>query len=518
MAAALSILGYAGAACCLFFIYRIVILLYNWARWLYRRQKYYSDAPLLSGMWQPFRLLERSLQDVYNMIVDELADKKTGALPAYWDRGFFGGGWNALIIVKPDDQRAVMNDLQRFPKPPELVFIVGTMLGNEYSLVLSEGEVWRRQRKMLSPVFHSGKLISMFSEMERQITHFSDELLCKKDAAALASAWHLPTEQFANPIPLFERVTLKIILAGCFGQELDLEEMSTRWTAVAQSFYRYAAGRFFLGRLFDHLPFEAARTMTGQIAKIREQIGRLVVARRKNLIENPVPADSSSAVVDLLALMMLQRDENGQMLSDEELVSQSLTIMFAGHETTSSALSWCSYYLGLRPDIQDRCFTEIKAFRATNELLTTEQLRTQFPLITAVFNESLRMAPPAPQLTREVVEDTVLPSGVKMKAGDRVVLGLYQSCMDGEFWEDPRTWNPDRWLAPDFKKPFFPVFLTGARNCLGERFARLESVLALVLLLERFLIEIDPTSVGHVQMRSVVTTHPTNLRVRFHQR
>lgn len=128
------------------------------------------------------------------------------------------------------------------------------------------------------------------------------------------------------------------------------------------------------------------------------------------------------------------------------------------------------------------------------------------------------MAPPAPQLTREVVEDTVLPSGVKMKAGDRVVLGLYQSCMDGEFWEDPRTWNPDRWLAPDFKKPFFPVFLTGARNCLGERFARLESVLALVLLLERFLIEIDPTSVGHVQMRSVVTTHPTNLRVRFHQR
>ena len=128
------------------------------------------------------------------------------------------------------------------------------------------------------------------------------------------------------------------------------------------------------------------------------------------------------------------------------------------------------------------------------------------------------MGPRGRRISRLIQQDTLLPCGLEMKRGDRAVLGIGACCLDGEYWSEPYRWNPDRWLQAGFVKPFFPVFSGGARSCIGERFARLEALVALIHLSERFHIDLDPACRNQVVMKQVVTVQPGNLRIRLRLR
>ena len=494
----------------LYFGWQFLLISFRWVRWMIRRKLNYSHIPLAPGGWKL-----RITSDIHHFFYTDLptmADAQ-GRLPACYDPGFFASGRSSITLIKPDDLKFLLFDAERFPKTPETRIIVEPMLGA--GVLLTEGKIWFRQRKMLTPVFHSKYLMAMLPVMEKQILNTTVDLTASDDPILLS---------FANPIPFFDKLTLRIILAGCFGKDLDLNEMSNHWTAVGKVFVGWIIGRFFLGPLFEKLPFKSAKAMKTEVGMIKEHLRELIRQRAAYITDVDIDVDpakvESGAVVDLLTLMMKQTDEQGNVLSQDELISQSLTIMFAGHETTSSVLSWCAYFLGLHPEIQERCFAEVRSFRIKypNTTLTVELVRTQFPLLQAVFNETLRLRPPAPNLSRIILEETQFPSGLKMMPGDRAVIGIGACGLDGEYWPNPYEWNPDRWLQPDFVRPFFPVFSASARSCIGERFARLEGLLCLIHVTEKFRIDLDQTCKDQVVMKQVVTIQPANLRVRFSKR
>src|SRR3989338_6179799 len=317
---------------CGYFLWQFLWVLSRWLLWVARRHVRYRHVPMVPYGWLP--RLSSGVDSFFNQTLPRFADAQQ-KLTKYIDPGFFASGRNSVFIIKPDDLRFLLFDAERFPKTPETRIIIEPMLGA--GLVTTEGKTWSRQRKMLTPVFHSKHLVAMLPVMEKMVLCATSDLL---------SADHPILHAYANPVPFFEQLTLRIILAGCLGRDLDLSEMSKRWGAVGRAFFPWIVGRFFLGPLFEKLPFKAARAMRDEVGVIKDHLRGLIRQRAAGIERE------EGAVVDLLTLMMNQMDDSGAVLSEDELISQSLTIMFAGHETTSSVLSWCAFYLSMQPEIK----------------------------------------------------------------------------------------------------------------------------------------------------------------------
>ena len=156
------------------------------------------------------------------------------------------------------------------------------------------------------------------------------------------------------------------------------------------------------------------------------------------------PPDISTTRKDLLdRLLEAVDDETGQGMDEEELFGEVFTFLFAGHETSSVALSWILYYLAQYPDIQEKIRREVK------ETLTEQEgsweAYESMEYLTAVINESMRLRPPAAAYRRKVIQDDNI-LGYNIPADSVIVIPPYVLHRKPEYWSDPETFNPDRFL------------------------------------------------------------------------
>ncbi len=314
---------------------------------------------------------------------------------------------------------------------------VRILLGN--GIMTSEGEPWRRQRRMIQPFFHR-RVIEQFAAL---IDHAVDERLAHWAGAAARGASIDITDEMSE-------LTLDIVVGSIFGSDVA---WLTAQTGVNP---------------FKIVTEQSARNL--QFAYKFRSLTRLV----REVVEKRRAAGEEH--FDFLGMLMAAEDkDSGQPMSERELLDEVMTLVVAGHETSASALSWSWYLLATHPAALARLQAEVDAAPVATGL--SYQGSENYPYTQAVLQEAMRLYPPGWLLSRRTIAPDTL-SGFAVPAGADVMLSPYLIHRHPAFWDRPEEFRPERFIgAADPRDEWIYIpFAAGPRHCVGENFAMYEMI------------------------------------------
>jgi len=354
------------------------------------------------------------------------------------------------VINGPEDVKRVMLSNHRNYTKGGGIDRVRLLLGN--GIMCSEGEFWRRQRRMMQPAFHR-RVIARFNELIGSL----NEKYADRWAALAARGEPVNMTQETSEL------TLEIVLGSIFGRDLE---------RIAQ-----VHG----GNPFDVVHNEPMRDL--KFAFRFRSLGKLVAEvmqwRRTEGGEH----------FDFLAMLMDARDrETGQAMDDRELIDEVLTLVVAGHETTAAALTWTWYLLSQHPDVQARLQHEADC--APDTTAPTLEQAESLPYAHQVAQESLRLFPPGWLLARRTIEADQL-GGYDVPPRSEVFICPYLLHRHPDHWENPERFDPDRFASSDAVERHrfaYVPFAVGPRHCIGEGMAMYEILVHLQRMARRFTI------------------------------
>ncbi|OSC97587.1 cytochrome P450 [Trametes coccinea BRFM310] len=425
-----------------------------------------------------------------------------------------------------------------FPKQPERR-ILSRLIGDT-GLTWAEGDVHKRQRKVMLPAFGSPEskaLLPVFRHYAEQVTLIWKDLLTGTPEGSIK----LNVHEYVAP------ATLEAIGEAAFDYKLGVLDNETSdlgrayKNLVATIFSAPSNAKIFMQNiahyvpmriqefLYDHLPgkgLEKARFNRSAAHKVANE---LLAMKTEALLEGKGNRDIMSILVKANAA-----ENERTRLSHAEIVSQMRTILLAGQETTSNTLSWALMELAKQPHIQSRLRAEIHAMeRKIRERGDADFTVADFeamPYLQAVLKEILRFYPAVPHTYRQSLHDDVLPlskpittrSGkviheVPIRAGLRLILSVCAYNRQKDIWgEDAQVFNPERWLESGSAKRGTSVgvynnlltFAGGVRACIGWRFAIYEVQAFLTELVSNFQFELVP-EVERVRKTQAIVMVPT---------
>ncbi|HEX8997227.1 MAG TPA: cytochrome P450 [Ktedonobacterales bacterium] len=326
------------------------------------------------------------------------------------------------------------------------------------ALLTSDGEEHRRQRRLVQPAFHRKRVESYAATMIGQTQQMLDR-------------WRVGDE--VDMAAALQELTLRIIVQALF--DLDLEAQGT---ALSQLFTTVVESQQVgpLGEIFAQWNVGPIRQAQEARAKLDEFVYGLISQRRAEGRDHG----------DVLSMLLEARDESGAPMSDREVRDQAMTLIAAGHETTSNALAWTFYLLSRNPDKYDLLREEVA--RVLGARAATAADLPRMPYLDAVILEALRIYPPAWTVNRTAIEPFDL-GGYHFPAGTRAIISQWVIHHLPEIWGDPEAFRPERW-TPEFRQSlprgaYFP-FGAGPRMCIGMPLADMEARLLLGTILQRF--------------------------------
>jgi cytochrome P450 len=354
-------------------------------------------------------------------------------------------------------------------------------------LLLSEGDAWKRQRRLLNPGFATAR--------------FGGYAQTMRDRTASAVArW--PSRGGIDAAAELSQLTLDVAVRTLFGadmSDLDARRVSEAFSSVSDFFASPLALLPF--DVPKWLPVPLLRRHVRAVAELDAVVHELVQARRTR----------RDAGDDLLSMLLEAHDEDGG-LSDEEVRDQAVTFLLAGHETTALGLTFAMFELGRSPEHRQRLLAEVDA-------VPPEAGVDAYPFAAQVFQESLRLYPPAYALSRENVRPVTL-GGVPIARGTVVVAPPWTLHRDARWHPEPLAFRPERWTA-EYERSLpagaYLPFGLGPRKCIGARFATIEAVLLLAGISRAF----DWSSVDDAlpPLQPAITCRPTRaVRIELHRR
>jgi cytochrome P450 len=369
-------------------------------------------------------------------------------------------------------------------------------------LLTSEGELWQRQRRLLQPPF-TARAVTRFDHV---MTSIAETLLARWQAA---SAQGQPVDVHRGILEL----TLRVI--GCSMLSVDLGEEGGSVVAAYHQACKLLDQRF--AAMIDlplAIPTPANLRLRRALRTLDDFIYRLIDERRAASHQAQAtlePADVAAAGPagraerDLLD-KLLTAGEAGAGMSPQQVRDEVMTMFFAGHETTAQALTWTWYALSQHPDVEARLHHEIDTVLAGHP--PTAQDLAQLTYTRRVIDETLRLFPPVWIFPRGTIDDDQL-GGYDIPAGSLVFLCPYLAHRHPDFWEQPETFDPDRFMPERFDdrtRAAYVPFGAGPRACLGNHYALQEAVLVVALFAQRYRFRLLP---GHrVEPQSAITLYP----------
>ncbi|KAF9698490.1 hypothetical protein EKO04_003484 [Ascochyta lentis] len=424
--------------------------------------------------------------------------------------GFFHT--DRLIVSSPAALADVLvNKSYDFEKPPWSRAFLRKFLGD--GLLMTEGDEHKHHRKQIMPAFHFRHIKELYPVFWSKSIEFCDAVKASlaDDASKILEIGHYSTQ-----------VTLDIIGLAGLGRDIASlrssdDELVKNYEEIleptSEKAIYFVCHLIFPPRLIAMLPWklnERVRITTGNLKRICTDF---VVDRKAKMKQE------SQESRDILSIMI--RSNN---FSDENLVDQLLTFMAAGHETTSSALTWASHLLSKHPGMQDRLRSEIQEYIPDPQALSDPDfdvagLLESMPYLNGVCNEVLRLYPTIPVTARLSIRNTTV-AGVFIPKGTMMFVVPWAVNRNPALWgENAEDFVPERWIDKATGRATmnggadsnfaFLTFLHGPRSCIGERFARAELRALLAAFVGHFEMEMaDPNE--EVIVGGTITSKPVN--------
>ena len=352
-------------------------------------------------------------------------------------------------------------------------------------LLTSEGEVWRRHRRIMAPSFDHRSIIGYAPLM----TEIAGSLLARWDS--------LPDEAETDVAQEMMHATLHIISRAMFSSDSD-----DIVDVVATGVERYQAN--VRPNLLDLLGLPRWLAAFGRRRHAGAYLGEFDLAVRRLLTTRNTTSGRSG---DLLDRLVAARDEEtGGRMTAQEVRDQVVTIFMAGHETTALALTWTWYLLSQHPAVEAKLHSELRS--VLDGATPRHEDLANLPFTRMVIEESMRLYPPAHTLGRRAIAaDEIL--GRRIPAGATVLVVPWLLHRKPALWERPDRFEPER-FAPEriAARPRFAYipFGAGPRICIGAAFAMAEAMLILVTIAQRYRLRLQP---GHtVEPQGLITLRP----------
>jgi cytochrome P450 len=390
----------------------------------------------------------------------------------------------AITVSDPAGVRHVLLDnAKNYTKGRLQRAVFGPLLGE--GLLMVEGDDWKRARKLLAPLFTPSRLVKTAAQMTAVCQRRVDNWLNAGSSRVL----DIDREMTG--------LTFDIISATLFSDRLGGE--ARQFETALNSFLDITAR-------IDPLDVLDAPKWVPRIGKIvgggpgaffERRVAELVAERRALIQSGETPPD------DLMTALLGASDEAGG-LSEREVAANILTFILAGHETTARALGWALHLLAHDPETMAHVQAEADGFDVTNPAWADK-----LPWTRAVIDETMRLFPPAPTMTRRATEADVI-CGIPIPAGTAVLISPWVIQRHRKLWEDPDAFKPERFL-PGVRETIdrfaYIPFSQGPRICIGASFAIQEAVIALATILRSVTVE-------SLTPREPLPTHRITLRAK----
>jgi cytochrome P450 len=348
-------------------------------------------------------------------------------------------GRNVYVVSSPEYAQYVLRTNWTNYRKGLAIQRIAMLLGN--GLMVSEGEFWKSQRRMIQPAFHRDVVASFYDVMK--------SANCK-----LVEKWQTAARQdrTVNVTSDVSLMVLEITLRALFGADYPV-----------------------IADVFNILHDDHARNLA---------FAQTFVALRK-IVLDVIQQRRGSRTADILGILMEARDRRDRLMPDNQLVHEVLTIIVAGHETTASTLNLLWYLLSENPDVERLLTTEIESLR-TGNFPQIGDLK-KFTYARLIIDEVLRLYPPGWLLTRRAKNDDRLGEYF-VPAGTEIYISPYVIQRHPELWVDPNSFKPDRFCTSNIREKRSAAlipFSIGPRNCIGELFARIEMQVHLIMVASR---------------------------------
>ncbi|MGI8554269.1 MAG: cytochrome P450 [Dehalococcoidia bacterium] len=387
----------------------------------------------------------------------------------YGDVVFLRFGPTRLVLLSHPSlvEDVLITHHERFPKQRLVVRVLEPALGN--GLFTSEGDFWRRQRRMMQPAFHRERLAAYADAMvdgaQRRLATWRD---------GEVRDFHQEMTQ----------ITLAIVAKTLFGADVSREAPGIG-RAVTELLEATNARMNNLLTVF--LPY---RVPVPVHLRIRRAVGQIDALIYRIIAERRASGGDPG---DLLSLLLHARDEDdGSQMTDRQVRDEAMTLFGAGHETTAVALAWAGYLLARHPQVEAKLVAELDQVLRGRAPTAADFPHLRYTQM--VVEETLRLYPPAWAIGRDVRQNTAV-GGYPLRAGTLLMMSPCVLQRDPRYYDQPETFEPERWrdgLAHRLPRFAYFPFGGGQRQCIGQGFAILEAVLVLATVVQQFRLSLRP--------------------------
>ena len=366
-----------------------------------------------------------------------------------------------VFINHPEGiQQLLSQDRQEFSAPGSVNQSLLPLVG-DYSVIMLDGDRHRQKRQLLLPPFHGDRMRAY------------GELICKLAQKVVAQ---IPVGESFVARTAMQEISLQVILEAVFG--LHSGERPQQLKGLIAQMLDVFRSPFTSSFLFFHFLQHDLGSWSpwGCFKQQQQQIDELLYAEIAARRDRPDPTKT-----DILSLLMSARDEAGQPMSDQELRDELMTLLFAGHDTTATAMAWALYWVHHLPAVKEKLLQELITLKELDPVSIS-----RLPYLTAVCQETLRIHPVGMLTFPRVVQKPVELLGYDLEPGTVVVGCIYLVHQREDLYPNPQEFKPERFLERKFSSSEFLPFGGGARRCIGEALAQYEIKLVLATLLSQY--------------------------------
>jgi len=402
------------------------------------------------------------------------------------------GRESRILLTHPDSIEQILVVQQgKFHKSELTRLITGRLLGQ--GLLISEGDFWRRQRRLVQPAFHRSRINAYAATMAEIAQHHIRD-------------WREGEQR--DVAEEMMALTLNVALRTLFGTTMP--DAAQQVGQAILFLMRYQLRRM-------RSPIRIPRTWPTPKNRRAQREFELLDSLAYRIISEREAHKNGHQNDDLLSLMMDAMDEDGSQMTREQLRDETMTLFLAGHETTAQLLAWSLYLLSQNPAVEGRLHEELHGILAGRSPEPADLPR--LPYLNAVISEVLRLYPPAYVTARTSIELCSI-AGYEFPADTTFLLSQWVTHRDSRFYDDPDTFRPERWLNGLAQRltpgAYFP-FGDGPRRCIGQGFAMLEGAVVLGTLAQRFRFGLVPGQT--IVPEPLVTLRPRHgIRMTLHSR